>query len=157
MITSQKVQLRGSAIVISTLCKVHSATRNSALAHVVQKQGSQTSADIQRTRALNMPFSFSFSSSAAFVGSGSVNGRSVTKGWAYKREEYSDSNGYGVRTTKQKLGEAPVTQTRIYDAQGRPLLVEGGHGGPARADPNLGAMRVIEDVTEEDQPTRGSR
>ncbi|GAB1316372.1 hypothetical protein MFIFM68171_06582 [Madurella fahalii] len=99
-----------------------------------------------------MPFSFSSSSSITFVGSTSANGRSVTKGWAYKREAYSNSNGSGVRTTKQKLGEPPVTQTRMYDAYGRPLLVE---GGGRSTGPNTTVMR-IEDVTEEEyQSTRG--
>lgn len=93
-----------------------------------------------------MPFSFSSSSSAAFVGSASVNGRTVTKGWAYKREAYSDNHGSGVRTTKQKLGDAPVSQTRIYDAQGRPLLTE--RSGGASRTPDTAIMR-IEDVTEE--------
>jgi len=93
-----------------------------------------------------MPFSFSFSSSAAIVGSGSVNGHNTTKGWAYKHEAYSNNNGSGVRTTKQRLGEAPVTQTRMYDAQGRPLLIQ---GSDRRADPHDTTVRRIEDITED--------
>lgn len=93
-----------------------------------------------------MPFNFSFSGSAVIVGSVSTtNGQSETKGWAIKRESYSNSNGSGVRTTKQKLGEAPVSQTRMYDAEGRPLLVE---GSGRRAGPETRILS-IEDVTEE--------
>ncbi|KAK5653075.1 hypothetical protein OQA88_9362 [Cercophora sp. LCS_1] len=73
-----------------------------------------------------MPFSFSFSSSFSAVAvstSTSSNGNGVTqKGWAYKHESYSNNHGSGVRTTKQKLGEAPVTETKVFDAQGRPLI-----------------------------------
>ena len=71
-----------------------------------------------------MPINFSFSSSATVVGSASVNDRSTTKGWAYRHEAFKNNEGSGSRTTKQKLGEAPVTTTHIYDAQGRPLMVE---------------------------------
>jgi hypothetical protein len=93
-----------------------------------------------------MPFGFSFSSStsAAVVTAGSVNGQSAAKGWAYKREAYSNSNGSGVRTTKQKLGEAPVTQTRMYDAHGRPLFIE---GTDRPREPDDSVMSVV-DVTE---------
>lgn len=96
-----------------------------------------------------MPFNFSFSSSASavVVGSGSVNGHGGAKGWAYKRESYSNNSGSGVRTTEQKLGEAPVTQTRIYDAQGRPLLIDRSDRPPA--GPNNSVVRRVEDVTEE--------
>jgi hypothetical protein len=98
-----------------------------------------------------MPFNFSFSSSASAVavGSGSANGHGGAKGWAYKHEVYSNNNGSGVRTTKQKLGEAPVTQTKIYDAQGRPLLIE---RGDRPAASNNTVARRIEDVTE-DRPS----
>ncbi|KAK3294267.1 uncharacterized protein B0H64DRAFT_475754 [Chaetomium fimeti] len=100
-----------------------------------------------------MPFNFSFSSSvsAVSVGSGSTNGQNGARGWAYKRESYSNNNGSGVRTTKQKLGEAPQTQTRIYDAQGRPLYLEGGHYHRAAGLDD--SVPRIEDVTE-DQPPR---
>lgn len=99
-----------------------------------------------------MPFSFSFSSSvsAVSVGSGSTNGHGGAKGWAYKRESYSNNHGSGVRTTKQKLGEAPVTQTRIYDAQGRPLYLQGGHRTTSLDD----NVARIEDVTD-DPPSTG--
>lgn len=70
-----------------------------------------------------MPFNFSFSTSATFVSTSSVNGE--TKGWAYRRESYNTKDGSGVRTTRQRLGDAPVTQTRVYDAQGRPFLTNG--------------------------------
>jgi hypothetical protein len=104
-----------------------------------------------------MPFKFSFSSttSAAVVGSASVNDRGTTKGWAYKRESYSNNDGSGVRTTKQRLGEAPVTNTRIYDAQGRPLLIERSDGASSSASQSaagqvqgMQGMARIEDVTD---------
>ncbi|KAK0648148.1 hypothetical protein B0T16DRAFT_407789 [Cercophora newfieldiana] len=92
-----------------------------------------------------MPFKFSFSSttSAAVAGSASVNGHETAKGWAYKHEAYSNQHGSGSRTTKQKLGQAPVTETKMYDAQGRPILLEGRKGSvePVVED------RRIEDVT----------
>lgn len=111
-----------------------------------------------------MPFSFSSSASAVFVGSATANSRGTTSGWAYKRESYSNANGSGVRTTKQKLGEAPVTQVRMYDAQGRPLLVEGNAASTARSasaqDQSRNTVgRRIEDVTEDDgegQSRRGT-
>jgi len=93
-----------------------------------------------------MPFKFSFSSStsAAVAGSASVNGHEAAKGWAYKQEAYSNPNGSGSRTTKQKLGEAPVTETKMFDAQGRPILLEGRKGSVAPVDDN----KRIEDVTD---------
>ncbi|KAK3306274.1 uncharacterized protein B0T15DRAFT_500986 [Chaetomium strumarium] len=96
-----------------------------------------------------MPFNFSFSSSASavVVGSGSVNGHGATKGWAYKHEAYSNDNGSGVRTTKQRLGEAPATQTKVYDARGRPLLID--HANRANRRTDLDSVRGIEDVTED--------
>ncbi|KAK3308333.1 uncharacterized protein B0T15DRAFT_490921 [Chaetomium strumarium] len=100
-----------------------------------------------------MPFNFSFSSSASavVVGSASANGHGAIKGWAYKHEAYSNNDGSGVRTTKQKLGEPPVTQTRMYDAQGRPLLTDGAGRRTGLDD----SVRRIEDVTE-DRPSTGS-
>lgn len=101
-----------------------------------------------------MPLNFSFSSSATFVSTSSVDGQ--TTGWAYRREAYSTNDGSGVRTTKQNLGEAPVTQMRMYDAQGRPLLTEGsgsGGSGSSRRQSKRGPSRriiSIEDVTEEE-------
>ncbi|KAK4235152.1 hypothetical protein C8A03DRAFT_18067 [Achaetomium macrosporum] len=101
-----------------------------------------------------MPFNFSFSSSASavIVGSSSVNGHSATKGWAYKREAYSNNNGSGVRTTTQKLGEAPVTQTKMYDALGRPLLVDGAESADRRTGLD-DSVRRIEDITEDHPST----
>ena len=95
-----------------------------------------------------MPFNFSFSSSvsAVSVGSASANGHGGAKGWAYKRESYSNNHGSGVRTTKQKLGEAPVTQTKGYDAQGRPLYLDGGQRRTAGVDDSVAR---IEDVTDD--------
>ncbi|KAK1759057.1 hypothetical protein QBC47DRAFT_97986 [Echria macrotheca] len=98
-----------------------------------------------------MPFSFSFSSttSAAVVGSATVNGHGPTKGWAYKRESYANNEGSGVRTTKQKLGQAPVTKTKMYDAQGRPLVIEDSRrSGQGRVEDTVGEGRRIEDVTD---------
>lgn len=99
-----------------------------------------------------MPFNFSFSSSATFVSTSSTNGQA--KGWAYRREAYSTNDGSGVRTTRQNLGEAPVTQVKMYDAQGRPLLIEGsGSGSSSRRQSKRGPSRriiSIEDVTEEE-------
>lgn len=102
-----------------------------------------------------MPFNFSFSSSATFVSTSSVNGQ--PQGWAYRREAYSTNDGSGVRTTKQKLGEAPVTQMRMYDAQGRPLLTEGNDSGSGSSSRPRQSKRgpsrkiiSIEDVTEEE-------
>lgn len=97
-----------------------------------------------------MPFKFSFSTSATVVGSTSVNGHDATKGYAYRREAYSNEHGSGVRTMKQKLGEAPVTQTKMYDAEGRPLLIErSGGDGRSTTGPNTRVLS-IEDVTEEE-------
>lgn len=102
-----------------------------------------------------MPFNFSFSSSATFVSTSSVNGR--TSGQAYQRQSYSTPQGSGVRTTQQKLGEAPVTYTRLYDAQGRELIGDGSGGGNSYRQNHGGqayapSRRIIsiEDVTEEE-------
>lgn len=103
-----------------------------------------------------MPFNFSFSSSATFVSTSSVNGR--TSGQAYQRQSYSTPQGSGVRTIQQKLGEAPVTYTRLYDAQGRELIGAGagGSGNGYRQDHGsqtyAPSRRIIsiEDVTEEE-------
>lgn len=97
-----------------------------------------------------MPFNFSFSTSATVAGSASVNGNNATKGWAYRREAYSNEQGSGVRTMKQKLGEEPVTQTKMYDAEGRPLLIERNGGeGRSTTGPNTKILS-IEDITEEE-------
>lgn len=104
-----------------------------------------------------MPFNFSFSSSATFVSTSSVNGES--KGWAYRREAYSNNDGSGVRTFRQNLGEAPSVQTRIYDSRGKPLLAEGsnnsssGSGSGRRRGTQTPTRRIIsiEDVTEEEE------
>ncbi|CAN8098254.1 unnamed protein product [Discula destructiva] len=101
-----------------------------------------------------MPFNFSFSSSATFVSTSSTSGQ--TQGWAYRRDAYSTDDGSGVRTTRQNLGEAPVTQTRMFDAHGRPLLVEGSSSGGASRSRHQSkpgpSMKIIsiEDVTEEE-------
>lgn len=105
-----------------------------------------------------MPFNFSFTTSATVVSTSSVNGQ--TQGWAYRRDAYSTNDGSGVRTTRQNLGEAPFTQTRVYDAQGRPLLTEGS-GSQRRSSKRGGqpSRRIIsiEDVTEEeDKKAQGS-
>jgi hypothetical protein len=94
-----------------------------------------------------MPFKFSFSSStsAAVAGSASVNGHEAAKGWAYKHEAYSNEHGSGSRTTRQKLGHAPVTETRMYDPQGRPILIE---GTKRPVQPIVADDKRIEDVTE---------
>lgn len=94
-----------------------------------------------------MPFNFSFSSSFSAV-TVSNNGQ-APKGWAYKRESYSNNSGSGVRTTKQKLGEAPVTETRVYDAQGRPLITDGRPRRPR--NPGQGRIISIEEITDEHQ------
>ncbi|KAK0623873.1 hypothetical protein B0T14DRAFT_517168 [Immersiella caudata] len=96
-----------------------------------------------------MPFKFSFSSStsATVAGSASVNGHEAAKGWAYKHEAYSNEYGSGSRTTKQKLGHAPVTETRMYDAQGKPILIE---GTKRSVEPIVSDDRRIEDVTEDE-------
>ncbi|KAM7215329.1 hypothetical protein V8F06_009286 [Rhypophila decipiens] len=109
-----------------------------------------------------MPFQFSFSTSAAVVTSASVNGRETTKGVAYKREQYSNQHGTGVRTTKQRLGEDPVVKTKMFDADGRPLLIVDGSGTQDRRsrsgsrrrrtdqDNSVDTERRIEDVTGQD-------
>lgn len=103
-----------------------------------------------------MPFNFSFSSSATFVSASSANGES--KGWAYRREAYSNNDGSGVRTFRQNLGEAPSVQTRIYDSRGKPLLAEGSNnssssGNGRRRGTQTPTRRIIsiEDVTEEEE------
>lgn len=108
-----------------------------------------------------MPFSFSFSSSATVVATTSVNGEA--KGWAYRREAYANNDSSGVRTTRQQLGEAPVTQMRMYDAQGRPLLTDGSGGSGQRPRPRPRSTRgptrriiSIEDVTEEEEKKAAS-
>ncbi|KAL1849947.1 hypothetical protein Daus18300_013081 [Diaporthe australafricana] len=102
-----------------------------------------------------MPFNFSFSSSATFVSTSSVNGR--TSGQAYQRQSYSTPQGSGVRTTQQNLGEAPVMNTRLYDAQGRELIGDGSGGGNgsyqnqgSRAYAPSRRIISIEDVTDEE-------
>ena len=52
---------------------------------------------------------------------------------------------------KEKLGEAPVTKTKMYDAEGRPLLMERSGGeGRSTTGPNTRILS-IEDVTEEEE------
>ncbi|KAK7727559.1 hypothetical protein SLS53_009413 [Cytospora paraplurivora] len=100
-----------------------------------------------------MPFSFSFSSSATFVSTGTVNGQA--KGYAYQRQSYSTPQGSGVRTTKQRLGEAPLTETRLYDHNGREMLANGSGAGNSSAMERMAtpSTRIIsiEDVTEEEE------
>ena len=96
-----------------------------------------------------MPINFSFSTSTTVVGSASANGHTTTKGWAYRHEAYKNNEGSGSRTTKQKLGQAPVSKTKIYDAQGRPLLIDDGHNAAV----SVPETRRIEDVTEDEQDT----
>lgn len=67
-------------------------------------------------------FSFSLSTSASVTATTSVNGG--TRGYGYQRQMFRNNSGSGVRTIRQNLGEAPVVQTSIYDAQGRPLLID---------------------------------
>lgn len=95
-----------------------------------------------------MPFNFSFSASTTVVGSTSVNGHTAQSGYAYRHDSFKDNQGSGSRTVKQKLGQAPVTKTKLYDAQGRPLhLVE----DRRRADVEIVQDRRIEDVTEDEE------
>lgn len=100
-----------------------------------------------------MPFSFSFSSSATFVSTGTVDGQ--TKGYAYQRQSYSTPQGSGVRTTEQRLGEAPLTETRLYGPNGREMLANGSGAGnsSARERTTTPSTRIIsiEDVTEEEE------
>lgn len=93
-----------------------------------------------------MPFNFSFSSSATIVSTSSVNGR--TSGQAYQRQSFATPQGSGVRTTRQTLGQAPVTDTRLYDAHGRELITNGTGGG--RAPTPTRKIISIEDVTEQE-------
>ena len=97
-----------------------------------------------------MPFNFSFSSSTSVVSSASasVNGKTAQTGYAYRHDAFKDNQGSGSRTVKQKLGQAPVTRTKLYDAQGRPLqLVE----DRRNSDGEIAQDRRIEDVTEDDE------
>lgn len=110
-----------------------------------------------------MLFNLSLSTSATVVTSASVNGN--RNGWAYRRESYANNNGSGVRTTRQNLGQPPVMQTMVYDAYGRPLLVDGSSGGNGsgsgtgtvsgrrRNTQRVPTSRIIsiEDVTEEEE------
>lgn len=108
-----------------------------------------------------MGFSFSLSASATIVSTASVNGEN--KGWAYRRESYANNNGSGVRTTRQNLGQQPVQQTRLYDAQGRPMLADGSgqqerrRDGVQRRNPrparprNYTKIISIEDITDEQE------
>lgn len=92
-----------------------------------------------------MPFNFSFSASTTVVGSTSVNGHTAQSGYAYRHDSFKDNQGSGSRTVRQKLGQAPVTKTKLYDAQGRPLQpVE----DRRRSDGEIVQDRRIEDVTE---------
>lgn len=117
-----------------------------------------------------MVFNFSFSTSATIVSTSSINGE--TKGWAYRHQSYRTPDGSGVRTTRQTLGDAPETETRMYDAQGRPLLTDGHNnnnqgGGSSSGSSSssrrnnyvsqrggnnfpVGKIISIEDVTEEE-------
>lgn len=101
-----------------------------------------------------MLFNLSLSTSATV--STSINGNS--NGWAYRQDSYANNNGSGVRTTRQNLGQAPVMQTTVYDAQGRPFLVDGSSGGSGSGHRQNIQQRVptsriisIEDVTEEEE------
>lgn len=95
-----------------------------------------------------MPFNFSFSASTTVVGSTSVNGHTAQSGYAYRHDSFKDNQGSGSRTVRQKLGQAPVTKTKLYDAQGRPLqLVE----DRRRSDAEIVQDRRIEDVTEDEE------
>lgn len=67
----------------------------------------------------------SISTSATFVSTSSVNGEA--RGWAYQRQSYRNNDGSGVRTRTQTLGGPPVTNTRMYDSQGREFLTQGGY------------------------------
>lgn len=67
-------------------------------------------------------FSLSLSTSASVSATTSVNGG--TRGYGYQRQMFHNNSGSGVRTIRQNFGEAPVVQTSIYDAQGRPLLID---------------------------------
>lgn len=100
-----------------------------------------------------MPFNFSFSTSATFVSTSSVNGQ--TKGYAYQRQSYSTPQGSGVRTAQQRLGEAPLTETRLYDPHGREMLAQGSSTGSGSngKQSNAPSRRIIsiEDVTEEEE------
>ncbi|ROV93819.1 hypothetical protein VMCG_08768 [Cytospora schulzeri] len=104
-----------------------------------------------------MPFNFSFSSSATFVSTSSVNGQ--TKGYAYQRQSYSTPQGSGVRTTEQKLGQAPLTQTKLYDPCGRQMVSPGSNPGGSSGgnQANIPSRRIIsiEDVTEEEEENTG--
>lgn len=76
---------------------------------------------------------------------------------AYRREAYSNEHGTGVRTIKQRLGQDPVVKTRMYDRDGRPLLIEdnAGNGGTGRSRSTqrrweIDDSRRIVDVTDEE-------
>ncbi|KUI64235.1 hypothetical protein VM1G_11014 [Cytospora mali] len=106
-----------------------------------------------------MPFNFSFSSSATFVSASSVNGQ--TRGYAYQRQSYSTPQGSGIRTTEQKLGEAPLTETRLYDSHGREIIGFGNSAGSSagenQANTQIRRIISIEDVTEEEEERAACR
>jgi len=156
--------------------------------HITTSRTTQRHQSKKTDKKKTMPWSFSTSASAVFVGSatatsststtsagsnsnprrtntGTMTSTSATSagnmsGWAYKRESYANAHGSGIRTTKQKLGEAPVTEVYMYDAQGRPLLVQGNAASSSsstgtRRDASSRGMNInaveeqrrIEDVT----------
>lgn len=90
-------------------------------------------------------FSFSSSSHSSSHNSrdGHNNNHTSSTGHAYSTQSYTDPSGRTtVKSTSQNLGEAPVRETRSFDAQGRELA------GTAGSD------RRIEDVTDREENDR---
>ena len=91
--------------------------------------------------------SFFSSSSSSFSNTRNGNNEEHTTGRAYTSHSYTDPNGTTVKTTRQNLGEAPVSETKRYDARGRELA------GGASDNSN----RRIQDVTDEEEREAGRK
>lgn len=90
---------------------------------------------------------FSYSSQSYSSSSTTRNGQ--TSGQRYASVTHSNPSGTTVRKGYQNIGEAPVEETRYYDAEGR--LVQSLQGNEERAgiDGRVNGGARIEDVTDE--------
>ncbi|KAI9658169.1 MAG: hypothetical protein M1831_004016 [Alyxoria varia] len=90
-------------------------------------------------------FTSSYSSQSYSSYSSSSTSGGQTTGSAYAQQSQTDPSGTKVQTKSQNLGEPVVSETRQYDAQGRPVLESSTASG---GDRRIEGARV-EDVTDE--------
>ena len=90
--------------------------------------------------------SYSYSSSSVSYSS-TTNRDGQTTGQAYQRMSESTPQGTTVQTTRQNLGERPVTETRRYDATGRAIEATGAAGSDRR----------IQDVSGEEEESEADK